>query len=72
MTAPQSGAANSREVGSLDGQGAGDHDQPYCFDWRPRTSAPYPFNPRQYARLLILRGRLRDELGPQTDFSADD
>jgi hypothetical protein len=71
MTTPQSWAANNREVGSLDGQGAGDHDQPYCFGRRPRASAPYPFNPRQYARLLVLRGRLRDELGPQTDFSAE-
>ena len=47
-------------VGSLDGDGAGDHDQPYKFGWRPRVDATYPFNTRQYARLLVLRGRLRD------------
>jgi hypothetical protein len=48
-------------VGSLDGVGAGDHDQPYRFGWRPRASVPYPFNTRQYARLLLLRGRVQDE-----------
>jgi hypothetical protein len=46
--------------GSLDGEGAGDHDQPYRFGWRPRANVPYPFNTRQYARLLVLRGRLHD------------
>ena len=27
-------------VGSLDGLGAGDHDQPYPFGWRPRANVP--------------------------------
>ena len=49
-------------LGSRDGNGAGDHDQPYRFGIRPRASAPYPFNTRQYARLLVLRGRMRDQL----------
>jgi hypothetical protein len=49
--------------GSLDGDGSADHDQPYSFGYRPRTSAPYPFNTRQYARLLILRGRVQDQVG---------
>jgi hypothetical protein len=48
--------------GSLDGDGAGDHDQPYRFGWRPRASVPYPFNTRQYARLLILRSRIKGQL----------
>jgi hypothetical protein len=48
--------------GSLDGDGAGDHDQPYRFGWRPRTNVTYPFNTRQYARLLVLRGRVQDRL----------
>jgi hypothetical protein len=48
-------------VGSLDGLGAADHDQPYRFGRRPRASAPYPFSTRQYARLLLLRGRVRDQ-----------
>jgi hypothetical protein len=48
--------------GSRDGDGAGDHDQPYRFGWRPRASVPYPFNTRQYARLLVLRSRLQDQL----------
>ena len=50
-------------VGSLDGEGAADHDQPYRFGFRPRASAPYPFNTRQYARLLVLRGRIQDHAG---------
>jgi hypothetical protein len=48
-------------LGTLDGQGAGDHDQPYRFGLRPRAEHPFPFNTRQYARLLVLRGRLREE-----------
>jgi hypothetical protein len=51
------------ETGSLDGRGAADHDQPYRFGFRPRANAPYPFNTRQYARLLLLRGRIRDYSG---------
>ncbi len=50
-------------LGSLDGTGAGDHDQPYRFGWRPRASVPYPFNTRQYARLLVLRSRVQDQRG---------
>jgi len=48
-------------AGSLDGDGAADHDQPYRFGFRPRTNSPYPFNTRQYARLLVLRGRVMDK-----------
>jgi hypothetical protein len=57
----------SGSLGSLDGEGAGDHDQPHRFESRPRTSEPYPprpaqrgFNIRQYARLLIFRTQLQD------------
>jgi hypothetical protein len=45
-------------IGTRDDVGAGDHDQPFRFGRRPRASAPYPFNTRQYARLLVLRSRL--------------
>ncbi len=55
---------SGKAIGSLDGAGAGDHDQPYRFGGRPRTSVPYPFNTRQYARLLVLRGRFRDAQDP--------
>jgi hypothetical protein len=47
--------------GSLDGDGSADHDQPYRFGFRPRANAPYPFNTRQYVRLLVLRSRIRDD-----------
>jgi hypothetical protein len=44
-------------AGSKDGSGAGDNDQPYVFGRRPRAIAPWPFTERQYARLLVVRGR---------------
>jgi hypothetical protein len=49
-------------TGPFDGQGAADHDEPYRFGRRPNARAPYPFTERQFARLLILRGRVRDNL----------
>jgi hypothetical protein len=49
-------------VGTLDGLGAGDHDQPFHFGRRPRAVVPYPFSTRQYVRLLVLRGRVQDGL----------
>jgi len=48
-------------TGSLDGKGAGNHDADYHFDRRPSATAPFPFTPIQYARLLVRRGRVRDE-----------
>jgi hypothetical protein len=51
---PQTGA------GSKDGTGASDHDQPYVFGRRPRAIAPWPFTERQYARLLLVRGRFME------------
>ncbi len=49
--------------GSLDGQGAADHDLPYTFSRLASVTAPLPFSTRQLARLLVLRGRVRAELG---------
>ena len=63
MPLPPSSPITGPAAGSLDGDGAADHDQPYRFGFRPRTSAPYPFNTRQYARLLVLRGRVKDDMG---------
>jgi hypothetical protein len=60
---PLSSAKARPTLGSLDGDGAADHDQPYRFGSCPRASAPYPFNTRQYARLLVLRGRIQDRIG---------
>ena len=54
ISQPQQLHADSR-----DGTGAGDHDQPYRFGRRPRSSATYPFSTRQYARLLVLRSRVQ-------------
>jgi hypothetical protein len=49
-------------ISPFDAPGAGDHDEEYRFGRRPNVRAPYPFTERQFARLLILRGRLRDNL----------
>jgi hypothetical protein len=54
-------------VGTQDGLGAGDHDQPYRFGRRPHGSVPYPFSTRQYVRLLVLRGRIQDGLVASDD-----
>ena len=58
----QSNSGHSDEapvlIGTKDGDSAGDNDQPYRFGRRPNVRAPYPFTERQFARLLILRGRL--------------
>ncbi len=70
MSSPQPQEVQTQVVGTQDGLGAGDHDQPYRFGWRPRSGAPYPFNTRQYVRLLLLRSRVEagmiahDDLGP--------
>ena len=57
-------------AGTRDGVGAGDHDQPYRFGWKPRANVPYPFNTRQYGRLLVLRGRVQDGLRGADDVAA--
>jgi hypothetical protein len=48
-------------AGTKDGHGAGDHDQPYVFGRRPQALAPFPFTTLEYARLLVLRSRVRDQ-----------
>ena len=59
---PETGA------GSKDGSSASDHDQPYVFGRRPRAIAPWPFTERQFARLLIARGKYR--MAPSIDDAA--
>jgi hypothetical protein len=68
MDYPEDTHDQMRPVGSLDGDGGSDHDQPYRFGWRPRASVPYPFSTRQYARLLVYRGRLGERLDYDNDF----
>ncbi len=62
-TNESSNALNNDEasLGTKDGETAADNDQPYRFGRRPNAQAPYPFTERQYARLLILRGRLQSD-----------
>jgi hypothetical protein len=38
----------------------GEFDLPYRFGRTPRAIAPYPFSTRQFARLLVLRSRVRE------------
>ena len=47
---------------SRDGVGAADHDLPYVFGRLPRAAAPFPFSMREFARLMVLRSRLRSGL----------
>jgi hypothetical protein len=54
-------AALSQGSGSKDGEGAGDRDRPYVFR-ELSVESPFPFTTREYARLLMLRGRVRDRL----------
>jgi hypothetical protein len=68
-TNPSSSSAQADTAGTKDGSSAADHDEPYAFGRRPSTRAPYPFNERQYARLLILRSRL-DAALPMADRAA--
>jgi hypothetical protein len=68
MTFPEQRSLDGSD-GSLDGDGASDHDQPYRFGWRPRASVPYPFNTRQYARLLILHTRIKGQLSESDEHS---
>ena len=68
-TNPSSSSAHAATTGTKDGTSAADHDEPYAFGRRPNARAPYPFNERQYARLLILRSRL-DAALPLADRAA--
>jgi hypothetical protein len=43
------------------------YDEEYRFGRIPRVSAPCPFSTHQFARLLVLRSRIRSGL-----FGADD
>jgi hypothetical protein len=59
-TQPVTEAPASARVGSRDGAGAGDNDQPFAFGRRPSSAWTYPFTARQYTHLLVLRGRIQD------------
>jgi hypothetical protein len=52
--------SESDNTASMDACRSGDHDMPYRFGLRPTSRAPFPFKERQFARLLILRGRVQD------------
>ena len=68
ITNPVSHTANDVTTdGTKDGSTAADHDQPYAFGRRPTVQAPFPFNDRQLARLLILRSRRQADGAQPTD-----
>ena len=45
--------------GTHDGTGSADNDTPFTYR-RPTARAPFPFSERQFAHLLVLKGRLED------------
>jgi hypothetical protein len=55
-------AASMPALESLDGASAADHDVPHVLSRTPRAPTLFPFSTRQFVRLLILRGRMRNEL----------
>jgi hypothetical protein len=57
MNASQQPTETTADLGST--RGRHDFDLPYRFGRTPRAIAPYPFSTRQFARLLVLRGRVR-------------
>jgi hypothetical protein len=61
----------TRSTGPLDGTRSGDHDVPYRFGRTSRSSGTYPFSTRQYARLLVLRSRVRSGLFGTPDLAGD-
>jgi hypothetical protein len=66
MISPEQHSTEER-VGTRDGTGAADHDEPFRFGHRPSASAPFPFSTRQYARLLVLRSRVEAGLTGRDD-----
>jgi hypothetical protein len=81
---PSQSISGFDSCGTRDGDGAGDHDQPYCFGWRPRSGVRYPraplqrgrtphqrgFNTREYARMLVMPSRLDERLAGRGDLGA--
>ena len=65
-TNPVTSTETGQDSGTKDGSIASDNDQPYRFGLRPTAKAPFPFTERQFARLLILRGRIQDD-APNND-----
>ena len=56
--------------GTKDGTGAADHDRPYQFGHKSTSAWPHPFSDVEFARLLIVRGRLRaadEKVDPSQD-----
>jgi hypothetical protein len=58
MSLQQTQPTADDRVGTHDGLGSGDHDQPYVFGRLPSSAVPFPFSTRQYVRLLLMRSRL--------------
>jgi hypothetical protein len=48
-------------LGTKDGVGSMDNDQPFVFGNKPTVTWPTPFTHHEFARLLVLRGRVYAE-----------
>jgi hypothetical protein len=58
-------ASDTPSCGTKDGLTAADNDQPYRFGRQPTVKAPFPFTERQFARLLIARGRAHADVSSE-------
>ena len=54
--ATNSATSNCTSATAFDGGDS--YDEPYRFGRKPTVRAPFPFTEREFARLLIVRGRI--------------
>ncbi len=58
----------TENMGSRDGAtGGGDHDEPYRWGYHPNPDDCYPFTGIAFARLMILRSKIREGLACADD-----
>lgn len=62
MSQPQPEQSQPAEslIGTKDGAGAADHDEPYTWGNHLSMMSHYPFSEVQFGKLIVLRGRVQD------------
>lgn len=62
---------DTENLGSRDGAGGGDHDEPYQWGYNPHTDDCYPFTGLTFARLMVLKSRIKEGLACQDDLKPE-